>query len=151
MSVLAGAFLWIYSCIFQAPALPSHSSDGASGETEAEDWRRRLESLRAHLSQRGEAPPLQPRRDLEGPGPPLAARDVQATLAESEGRGAVPGLRLGARKQAPDIARPAQVGLIAHLCLKLSIPQVPPTQVALLRGPVGAGPSEIRRGGWAGA
>lgn len=59
----------------------------------------------------------------------------------------MPGLRLGARKQAPDIARPAQVGLIAHLRLKRSTPQVPPTQVALLRGPVGAGPGEIRRGG----
>lgn len=99
------------------------------------------------MRQRGKAPPLQPRRDLEGPRPPLAARDVQAPLAESEGRGAVPGLRLGARKQAPDIARPPQVGLIAHLRLKRSTPQVPPTQVALLRGPVGAGPGEIRRGG----
>lgn len=56
----------------------------------------------------------------------MAARGVQASLAESEGRGTVPSLRLGARKQAPDIARPAQVGLTAHLCLKRSSLQVRP-------------------------
>lgn len=68
------------------PSSPLPQHVGASGETETEDWRRGPGSLRAHRRQRGKAPPLQPRKDLEGPRPPLAAMDVQATLAESEGR-----------------------------------------------------------------
>lgn len=49
------------------------------------------------------------------------------------------GLRLRARKPALDIAHPAQVGLIAHLYLKRSTPQVPPH-------PGGAHPWAVRGG-----